>query len=146
MDTAVCKEALKDFEGALADYNSAIKVNNSQERYYYFRGALKDKMGDTEGALSDMDNAIKYWDDFAHARLWRAALLMETGQYLKALDDFSKSHLEEKDFDNPDYAKDFMRRGICKHKTGDKEGACFDLNIAAKFDSTAKVNLGLLCN
>lgn len=62
-------EYFKDFEGAIIDYNSVIKIDPNNAKAFYNRGEAKFKLGDLEGARSDYEIAIgldpdagKYYD------------------------------------------------------------------------------------
>jgi len=145
LDRGYCKEKLNDLEGALIDHNKAIIVDPWKETYYYFRGSLNYKIGDKDGALNDLNAAIKLWDDFVHARLLRAQLLTEAEEFSRAMEDYDKCHLDDRYYDNSEYSSDFRNRGLCRHETGDTQGACFDWKVASKFDSLARMKFLQFC-
>ncbi len=48
----------RDFDGAIADFGSAIALNPNNAGYYYARGDAKHKKGDIHGAIDDFGAAI----------------------------------------------------------------------------------------
>ena len=46
-------------DGAIADYNQAIKINPNYALAYNNRGNIKRTKGDIDGAIADFDRAIK---------------------------------------------------------------------------------------
>jgi tetratricopeptide (TPR) repeat protein len=50
---------LRNFKGAIQDYDKAIEMNPRQATTYYWRGMAKYEMGDKIGALSDFSMAEK---------------------------------------------------------------------------------------
>ena len=51
------KEKRKDYYGAIADYNEAIKLNDSVGEHYFNRGMLKYDLGKTKEACLDFKKA-----------------------------------------------------------------------------------------
>jgi tetratricopeptide (TPR) repeat protein len=144
-DRAFCKEQLKDFDGALKDYNSALQISPEKENFYFFRATLRYRMNDEDGALVDLDSAIKFWDSYELARMWRGFILTKRGEYQRAMIDYGRCNLNESDENDPSYATDFLYRGISRYETGDKDGACVDWTVAAKFDTLAVQQLQKHC-
>ncbi|TRU85433.1 MAG: tetratricopeptide repeat protein, partial [Microcystis novacekii Mn_MB_F_20050700_S1D] len=54
-------------QGAVADYNQAIKLNPDDANAYYNRGVAKYNLGDNQGAIADYNQAIKLKPDDAIA-------------------------------------------------------------------------------
>ena len=54
---AYAKKELKDYQGALADYNKAIAINPQYAAAYFNRGTAKHNSGDTQGACADYKKA-----------------------------------------------------------------------------------------
>jgi tetratricopeptide (TPR) repeat protein len=79
------------------------------------------------------------------ARLWRGFLLAKKGEYQRAMNDYEKCNLNDNDKNDPSYASDFLYRGISRYETGDKDGACLDWIVAAKFDTLAIRKLEKYC-
>lgn len=129
-DRAISREEIGDFEGAINDFDNAIRISPEKANFYFFRGTLKYKIGDYDGALDDFNNAIKYWDNYYLARSWRSSLRVEMGDYEGAMKDFNRLSFSEKDENNPNFAWKYRYRGIAKLETGDTLGACVDWKIA----------------
>src|SRR4051812_6612389 len=55
---AILKQAKDDLDGALADYNQAIKLKPIFAPAYNCRGTVKKIKGDLKGALADYTHAI----------------------------------------------------------------------------------------
>ncbi|MGE4597046.1 MAG: tetratricopeptide repeat protein [Methylophilaceae bacterium] len=53
------KYDLKDYSGAIADYNKAIEINPNHADAYYNRGIAKDNLEDYYGAIADYTKAIE---------------------------------------------------------------------------------------
>ena len=49
----VVKDELKDYQGAISDYNEAIRIDPNHTKAYYNRGILKKELKDYQGAISD---------------------------------------------------------------------------------------------
>ena len=50
-----------DNQGAIADFNQAIKLNPDDAKAYYLRGAAKSKSGDYQAAINDLRQAAKLY-------------------------------------------------------------------------------------
>ena len=52
------KEDVKDYKGALADYNQAIMLEPQNSEALYYRGFVKIRMQDFGNAITDFDLAL----------------------------------------------------------------------------------------
>jgi tetratricopeptide (TPR) repeat protein len=59
---ALAKTELKDYQGAIKDYTTAIEKDPNPGMAYYNRGLLKNKLKDNAGACTDLIKAqeLKY--------------------------------------------------------------------------------------
>lgn len=56
-----------DKQGAISDYNQAIRINPNDATTYYNRGVAKSALGDNKGAISDYNQAIRINPNYADA-------------------------------------------------------------------------------
>ena len=49
----------KDFQGAIADYNEAIRLNPNYAEAYIYRGAVYFLLGEPQKAIADFNQAIR---------------------------------------------------------------------------------------
>ena len=63
---------LGDNEGAIEDYNQAIKYKSNYAVPYYNRGIVRDDLKQYEEAIADYTQAIKYKPKYANAYYNRA--------------------------------------------------------------------------
>ena len=61
------KSDLKDYTGAISDYNKAIELNPDFASAYYNRGFAKDHLKNYNGAITDYNKAIQLNPDYAGA-------------------------------------------------------------------------------
>jgi tetratricopeptide (TPR) repeat protein len=86
-----CKADLGDNEGALEDYNSAIKVEPEYAYAYVTRCETRLALRDKAGALRDCDTAIRLSADDALAYEDRGDVQFELEAYDLALSDYDKA-------------------------------------------------------
>ena len=56
-----------DYQGAIADFNQAIKINPNYAQAYNNRGGIRYELGDKQGAIADFNQAIKINPNYANA-------------------------------------------------------------------------------
>ncbi|MFV0397092.1 MAG: tetratricopeptide repeat protein [Bacteroidales bacterium] len=72
---------IDSLQDALADYTTAILVDDKNEEAFYLRGLLKLQLADTTGARIDFDHILEFKPSSSRARLGLAALGKYMGRY-----------------------------------------------------------------
>lgn len=123
------KSELGDNKGALADYDSAIRINPQFAKSYSNRGVLKAELGDNKGAITDFDTAIHLDPQFASPYSNRGQAKAELGDRKGAIADFDTAiRLDSR------YAEPYSNRGIVKAESGDNKGAIADFDAAIRIN------------
>ena len=125
------KLKVDDYDGALKDYNAALKLNDADPDIYASRGTLKALyLKDYMGAIKDFDKAIELDIEHIIAYYNRAGLRNDLRDYSGAVDDYTKV-LEIM----PGFGKVYYKRGKVKFfYLHDKEGACVDWKKAKELN------------
>ncbi|MEO0933010.1 MAG: tetratricopeptide repeat protein, partial [Cyanobacteria bacterium J06641_2] len=96
-----------DYQGAIADYTKAIKINPNYANAYSNRGFSRYKLKDNQGAISDFTKAIeinpndfKVYNERGNARL-------DLKDYQQAIADYTKA-IEI----NPNFAYAYVSRSL----------------------------------
>jgi tetratricopeptide (TPR) repeat protein len=126
---------LKDFRGAVEDYNHAIKNDSLNYVSFINRGYLKYDLKDYQSAIDDYNTALKIKPDHAIAYFYRAQAKGKLNDLKGEIEDYTKA-IEYK----PDYETAYIERGLAKYETGDRSGGCSDLNQAVKLGSDEAYN------
>lgn len=101
------KRLMKDFKGALADFDSAIEIDPAKAWFYYRRGWVKDEfLKDYQGGLEDYNQSIALDKDYAYSYLHRGRL------YSSKLNDQEKAKQDFLKILELDTVK--LKRGNCK--------------------------------
>ena len=85
------KKRLKDYTGAIADYNKAIQLNPDFYLTYYNRGVAKFFLKDYRGTIADNNKAIQLNPDFAEAYNNRGHAKYDLNDMNGACNDWSKA-------------------------------------------------------
>ncbi|PSB59271.1 serine/threonine-protein kinase [Chamaesiphon polymorphus] len=108
----------RDFQGALADYNRAIKIDRKHEIAYFNRGNTKDYLGNTKGALADYNKAIALAPKFADAYANRAFVKYKLGDSKGSLADSNTTIALD-----PKNETAFQNAAFVKYDFNDLQGA-----------------------
>jgi tetratricopeptide (TPR) repeat protein/S1-C subfamily serine protease len=140
----IVRDELGDKQGAIDDYNLAIKINPNFANAYYNRGIVRDELGDKQGAIDDYNLAIKINPKYAEAYAGRGIVRNDLGDKQGAIDDYTLAIKI-----NPNLAQAYNNRGIVRNELGDKQGAIDDYTLAIKINpnlAQAYNNRGIVRN
>jgi tetratricopeptide (TPR) repeat protein/S1-C subfamily serine protease len=130
INRGVVRNELGDKQGAIDDYNQAIKINPNYAQAYYNRGIVRNELGDKPGAIDDYTLAIKINPNDAEAYNNRGVVRKDLGDKQGAIDDYNQAIKI-----NPNHAEAYSNRGVVRYELGDKQGAIDDFNQAIKINS-----------
>jgi tetratricopeptide (TPR) repeat protein/S1-C subfamily serine protease len=125
----LAKSDLGDKKGAIADYDTAIRINPQFSVAYVNRGLAKSALGDKKGAIADFDIAIRINPQLVEAYSNRGITKSDLGDRKGAVADFDTAIRI-----NPQYALAYSNRGIVKSDLGDKKGAIADFDTAIRIN------------
>ena len=80
-----------DFDGALADFDQAIKVDPRYPNAYHNRAIIHLSRGEYDAAMADCNEAIKLNPNYALAYFERGLVFFNEGEFAKAQADLKKS-------------------------------------------------------
>ena len=135
------KEDLRDYKGALADFNKALLLEPNNTKALYYSGFVKFQMEDFGNALTDFSLAIE--SDTASVELFysRGNAYFELKYYKEAISDYSKALA----LDSTD-KESYFNRGIASYYSDEIVSTCKDLQSALKYgDMEAEAILKEVC-
>ena len=135
------KYDLGDYKGAIADYDTAIRLKPDLAEAYYNRGVAKQKLGQHVAAIADYDTTIRLEPDLATAYFNRGGAKRDLGQHVAAIADYDTTIRLK-----PDYANAYNHRGIAKRDLGQHLAAIADFDTAIRLKpdyATAYSNRGI---
>jgi tetratricopeptide (TPR) repeat protein len=118
-----------DLDGAIADFDSAIKADPKNDAPYYNRAQAKRLKKDTAGAIADYTHAIELGSTNPAAYNNRGNARSENNDPDGAIADYTRA-IELK----PDYARAYYNRAVTKKAKGDAKGAAADFKRAKELD------------
>ena len=118
-----------DLDGAMADFDRAIKLNPKDDAPYYNRAQAKWLKKDTAGAIADYTRAIELGSTNPAAYNNRGNARAENNDRDGAIADYTRA-IELK----PNYARAYYNRAMVKKEKGDATGAAADFKAAEKLD------------
>lgn len=125
-----------DFNGALNQYDQAIRIDSADADYWLNRGRVKEKLKDFEGSLHDFTKAISLKSDLENAWFNRGNTLTKLNRLDEAIEDYSLAI-----FYHPQYAAAYYNRALDKNKLGMIKEACEDLRKAEELGMSVKKSL-----
>jgi tetratricopeptide (TPR) repeat protein len=105
-----------DKQGAISDYNQAIRINPNYADAYYNRGLAKSQSGDKQGAISDYNQAIRINPNDATTYYNRGVAKSALGDNKGAISDYNQVIRI-----NPNDADAYNNRGNAKSALGDRQ-------------------------
>ena len=130
----IAKMERDDYDGAIADFDSATELDSDNPEAYSHRGSAKSHVGDTDGAIADFDRAIEINPDDVGSYVSRAISKQNKDDHQGAIDDWDRA-LELK----PDDGGWYVNRGMVKEIIDDNDGAIADYNRAAEVEPEYEV-------
>ena len=138
----VARQKKGDLDGALADFDRAIKLNPQDETAYNDRALAKMAKGDLDGALADYDRALQISPRDFKIRANRGVVRQRNGDLDGALADYD---IAIKLYRNYEFA--YSNRATAKMAKNDLAGALADCNHAIELnpkDAAAYNNRALI--
>ncbi|HEV7231437.1 MAG TPA: tetratricopeptide repeat protein, partial [Bacteroidia bacterium] len=120
------KMKAKDYNGALAEYTSAVKLNETAAGEYLAKKEKYSKMTTYEIALADNGRVQEPKPDWARAYYSKGLCEKELKNNTEALKDFEAAVGL-----NPQLGEAFYERAMLKYSAEDKDSKCMDLRMAA---------------
>lgn len=121
---ANAKAKNNDFKSALADYNTAISLEDNYSTAYYGRGYVRYFLRQETGlAIEDLDEAIRLTENIGDYYNVRGLLKMQQENLKSAYQDFTQAIKLE-----PNREELYTNRGVCNHNGGRYSAAVKDFS------------------
>jgi serine/threonine protein kinase/Flp pilus assembly protein TadD len=133
-DSGIAKFKQGELQGAIKDFDEAIRLNPNFVLAYNNRAFAKMNSGDLQGAISDYNEAIRLNPNFAMAYSDRGMAKFNLGDKSGAMDDFNEAIRLQ-----PDSAIAYSNRALAKVNSGDMKGAIIDASEAIRLDPNLAV-------
>ncbi len=121
--------AEQDLDGALAEFNAALRLDSGLASAYNNRGVIRQQLRDLGGALTDFEAALRLNPGFADAYSNRAAIRGDLGDVAGAESDCQFALALA-----PDSAMFHARRGALLHKQRNLPAALFEYDCALRLN------------
>jgi len=120
------KYSLKDYKGAIKDYEEAIKIDPGFAKAWYGKAICESILRKYDKALTDFDKAAELDPSNKDIVFNRAYYVKQkTGDYKGAIEDYN---YYINSFKKNDDAFVYNNMGFCKYKLDDYESALSDIN------------------
>lgn len=114
-----------DFDGALSDYDEALKLDANFATALNNRSDVDGKKGDYDKAIEDAERAIRIYPNYRNALINRGIALAKMGKLNDAIVNFNQAIGID-----PTSPRAFMNRGQAWLDMGQRERAKFDFGVA----------------
>ena len=115
-----------NYQGAIADFNQAIKLNFQDAIVYRNRGKARSLLGDYQGAIADFNTALQMEPQDGLVYVARGNAYRAISNYLGAIADYSQAIQI-----NPEDAQAYYNRGIAHTHLEEMQEAIADYQKAA---------------
>jgi tetratricopeptide (TPR) repeat protein len=134
LKNGIAKQQLKDYNGAILDFDKAIELKPNLFEAYHGRAMCYGELKNYEKALTDFNKVIELNPGFKNAYLNRAYYVkVNARDYSGAIEDYNKFIELNKDGNN---AFALNNRGFTKFFLNDTIGALSDIQSSISLDST----------
>lgn len=116
-----------DYQGAIADFNEAVRLQPDYADAYGERGFVHFSLEDYQEAIADFNEALRFQPDYADAYAGRGVVRAKMGNLQGFIDDFNEALRL-----NPDNANIYKLRGLARYLIKDYQGALNDLSEAIR--------------
>ncbi|MGB8352975.1 MAG: tetratricopeptide repeat protein [Chthoniobacteraceae bacterium] len=127
IDSGIAKRKAGNLDGALADFDSALKLNPDDYYANINHGITEAAKIDFTAAMADYNKAIRLRPDKAPAYVIRGLLKKMGGDLDGAMEDYDKAIALD-----PNNSGAYLYRGTVKNDKGDTEGALADYDKAVQ--------------
>lgn len=117
----------KDYQGAIADFNRVLLLDQKDSHAYYERGNVLFALGDHHKAIEDYTQAICFTPQNVIFYNKRGLARIQLKDYQGAIEDFNQALLSNRQF-----AEAYNNRGNARFQLGDRQGAMEDYQKATK--------------
>lgn len=119
----------RDYRGAIADYNQALRINPNNPDAYFRRGTAHNELKEYQAALEDFNQVVRLSPKNAFAYAYRGLARVQLKDYKGALVDSNQVIRLE-----PNYSRSsilgYTIRAVARFGLQDKQGAIADLQKA----------------
>lgn len=128
-----------DYDGKIADYTEAIRLNANYAEAYARRGANLAAMGDVKGAMADFTQAIRINPRLPEAYNNRGSVRANNGDVDGGMSDFDEAVRL-----NPQNANTYFNRASLHEAMGDLDDAISDCKEAIRLNPKLAEAYGVL--